>query len=92
LVATIRDHGDAPHGIWPSGDYTRMYVGLEKSDGLDVIDTATNRVIDTLAIGQEPQAVVYVPNASPRDDAPNLGTPGAGPAGSRRADHAARRQ
>jgi YVTN family beta-propeller protein len=81
LVASIHDNGNAPHGIWPSGDYTRMYVGMEKSDSVDVIDTATNEVIDTLAIGQEPQALVYVPNASPQDNAPNLGTQGLGQQG-----------
>lgn len=74
LAATIHNTGNAPHGIWPSGDYSRMYVSMEKSDSLDVIDTATNSVIHTLAIGQEPQALVYVPNASPQDNAPNLGT------------------
>ena len=81
LVASIHDNGNAPHGIWPSGDYTRMYVGMEKSDSMDVIDTATNEVIDTLAIGQEPQALVYVPNASPQDNVPNLGTQGLGEQG-----------
>jgi YVTN family beta-propeller protein len=81
LATTIHNTGNAPHGIWPSGDYTRMYVSMEKSDSLDVIDTATNRVITTLAIGQEPQALVYVPNASPQDSAPNLGTQGLGERG-----------
>jgi YVTN family beta-propeller protein len=81
LAATIHNTGNAPHGIWPSGDYSRMYVSMEKSDSLDVIDTATNRVIHTLAIGQEPQALVYVPNASPHDNAPNLGTQGLGQQG-----------
>ena len=81
LAATIHDTGTAPHGIWPSGDYTRMYVSMEKSDSLDVIDTATNTVVTTLAVGQEPQALVYVPNASPQGDAPNLGTQGLGQQG-----------
>ena len=62
-----------------------MYVGMEKSDSLDVIDTATNKVIDTLAIGQEPQALVYVPGAVPAGttdaDTPNLGTQGLGQQG-----------
>lgn len=59
LVTKITNHGHAPHGAWASADGTRMYVGLEKSDGVDVIDTATNKVIDTIASGQEPQAIVY---------------------------------
>jgi YVTN family beta-propeller protein len=82
LVATIQDTGNAPHGIWASGDFTRLYVGMEKSDSVDVIDTATNKVIHTQAIGQEPQALVYVPNAVPAGttdaNTPNLGTQGLG--------------
>jgi YVTN family beta-propeller protein len=42
---------------------THRVVG--KSDRVDVIDTATNKVTGTLAIGQEPQALVYVPTRSP---------------------------
>lgn len=78
LVATIPSTGHAPHGIWPSGDYSRMYVANQKSDSVDVIDTATNTVVSTLRIGQEPQALVYVPDASPNEDAPNLGRQGLG--------------
>ncbi|MBM9508095.1 YncE family protein [Actinacidiphila acididurans] len=80
LTATVHDTGNAPHGLWPSGDWSRMYVGMEKSDSVDVIDTATNEVVDTLAVGQEPQALVYVPDAVPAGttDAttPGLGTQG----------------
>jgi YVTN family beta-propeller protein len=63
-VATIPT-GKLPHGIWPSGDGTRVYVGLENEDLITVIDTLTNRVIATSPIGQAAQAVVYVPNAIP---------------------------
>ncbi|MGY3075219.1 YVTN family beta-propeller protein [Bradyrhizobium sp. LM6.10] len=42
-VATI-PVGNLPHGIWPSGDGTRIYVGLENADALAAIDTATNSV------------------------------------------------
>ena len=63
-VATI-PVGKLPHGIWPSGDGSRIYVGLENGDGLTTIDTLTNKVIATSAIGQAPQAIVYVPNAVP---------------------------
>lgn len=80
LVTRIHDTGHAPHGIWPSGDGTRMYVGMEKSDAVDVIDTATNKVIDTTRTGQEPQALVYVPNAAPAGSAANLGRQGLGSA------------
>jgi YVTN family beta-propeller protein len=63
-VATIRV-GNLPHGIWPSGDGTRVYVGLENDDKLAVIDTLKNEVIATSPIGQAPQALVYVPDAVP---------------------------
>src|SRR5437899_3416960 len=63
-VATI-PVGKLPHGIWPSGDGTRVYVGLENEDKLAAIDTLKNEVIATSPIGQAPQALVYVPNAVP---------------------------
>ena len=63
-VATI-SVGDLPHGLWPSGDGRRMYVGLENADALAVIDTATHRVVTHVPVGQAPQAVVFVPNAVP---------------------------
>jgi YVTN family beta-propeller protein len=59
-VATIAV-GKLPHGIWPSGDGSRGYVGLENEDRLAAIDTLTNKVIATIPIGQAAQAVVYAP-------------------------------
>lgn len=64
LVATI-PVGKLPHGVWPSGDGARVYVGLENDDGMTAIDTLTNTVVATVPIGQAPQAVVYVPDAVP---------------------------
>ena len=61
-VATI-PVGKLPHGVWPSGDGSRIYVGLENADGMTAIDTSTNTVIATVPIGQAPQAITYVPNA-----------------------------
>ena len=66
-VATI-PVGSMPHGVWPSGDGSRVYVGLENSDALAVIDTATNRVVANIGIGQAPQALAYVSNAVPDGD------------------------
>jgi YVTN family beta-propeller protein len=63
-VATI-PVGNLPHGIWPSGDGTRVYVGLENGDALAAIDTLTNTMIATIPIDQAPQALAYVPNAVP---------------------------
>jgi len=75
-VATI-PVGKLPHGIWPSGDGKRVYVGLENEDRLAAIDTLTNTVIATSPIGQAAQAVVYVPNAVPE----GAGTAGLKPLG-----------
>jgi YVTN family beta-propeller protein len=69
-VATI-PVGRLPHGIWPSGDGSRVYVGLENADELISIDTTTNAVIATVPIGQAPQALTYVSNAVP--DGPGTG-------------------
>ncbi|WP_036000312.1 YncE family protein [Paraburkholderia caribensis] len=66
-VATI-PVGNLPHGLWPSGDGKRIYVGLENADAMAAIDTLTNTVIATVPIGQAPQAVTYVPNAVPEGD------------------------
>jgi len=63
-VATI-PVGALPHGLWPSGDGTRIYVGLENGDRLVAIDTLTNQVMATSPIGQGCQAIAYVPNAVP---------------------------
>jgi YVTN family beta-propeller protein len=64
LVATIPT-GELPHGIWPSGDGTRIYVALENGTGMQVIDTLSNQTIATLPGGQAALALVYVPNAVP---------------------------
>jgi YVTN family beta-propeller protein len=66
-VATI-PVGKLPHGLWPSGDGSRIYVGLENDDALAAIDTTANTVIATIPIGQAPQALTYVPNAVPEGD------------------------
>jgi YVTN family beta-propeller protein len=75
-VATI-PVGSLPHGIWPSGDGSRVYVGLENADAVTAIDTLSNKVIATSPIGQAPQALTYVPNAVPESD----GTQGLQPLG-----------
>ena len=65
LTATI-PVGDLPHGLWQSGDGSRVYVALENGVQAVVIDTLTNQVIARVPIGQTSQAAVYVPNAVPR--------------------------
>jgi len=64
LVATI-PVGELPHGIWPSGDGSRVYVALENGEHCVAIDTGSNKVIANIPIGQTTQALVYVPNAVP---------------------------
>jgi YVTN family beta-propeller protein len=66
-VATVVT-GKLPHGVWPSGDGSRIYVGLENDDALVAIDTASNEVIASVPVGQAPQAIAYVPNAVPRGE------------------------
>jgi len=67
FVATIPT-GDLPHGLWPSGDGTRLYVGLENADAVTAIDTRSNNVVATIGTGQSPQGMLYIPNAVPRGD------------------------
>jgi DNA-binding beta-propeller fold protein YncE len=66
-LATIRT-GPLPHGIWPSGDGTRMYVGIENGNAVSAIDTKLQQVVATISTGEAAQAVVYVPDAVPRGD------------------------
>jgi YVTN family beta-propeller protein len=67
LVATILT-GELPHGLWPSGDGTRIYVGLENANAVTAIDTRSNKVVATISTGQSPQGMVYIPNAVPVGD------------------------
>ncbi|UST52494.1 hypothetical protein NF681_00500 (plasmid) [Comamonadaceae bacterium OTU4NAUVB1] len=64
LLNTIMT-GALPHGVWASDDSERMYVGLENGDAVQVIDTASDKVVATVPVGQAPQALVYVSNAVP---------------------------
>src|ERR1700692_686506 len=59
LVATI-PVGELPHGLWPSGDGTRIYIVLENGTGLQAIDTLSNQVVATLPGGQAGQALGYL--------------------------------
>jgi YVTN family beta-propeller protein len=64
LIATI-PVGDLPHGLWPSGDGSRIYIAFENGGAAAAIDTLSNKVIADIPIGQTTQALVYVPNAVP---------------------------
>jgi YVTN family beta-propeller protein len=63
-VATVPT-GALPHGLWPSGDGTRIYVGLENANAVTAIDTRSNTVVATIHTGQSPQGMAYVPDAVP---------------------------
>jgi YVTN family beta-propeller protein len=71
LVASIPT-GALPHGMWSSDDGSRVYVGLENGDGVQAIDTATNKVVATIGGGQAPQALVYLSNVAAPGSADNL--------------------
>lgn len=64
LVTTI-PVGINPNGIWPSGDGSKLYVGLENGDAVDVIDTRTNTKIKQIQSGHAPQALIYAVKAIP---------------------------
>jgi YVTN family beta-propeller protein len=65
LVKRIQHIGAGPHGIWPSPDNTRMYVAMQYSDTVEVIDTASMKVVQTIRAGQSPMALVYVARSAP---------------------------
>jgi YVTN family beta-propeller protein len=72
LVASI-PVGALPHGAWPSDDFSRIYVGLENGDGVEVIDVASNKVTAHIPVGQAPQALVYLSHVAADGAAtPNL--------------------
>ena len=78
-VGAVKASGIEPHGLWPSPDNTRMYIVNEHSDTLDVVDASSLQIVDTLHVGQEGQAVVYVAGAVPQgagDGTSNLGSQG----------------
>src|SRR5262249_56993884 len=66
-IATIPT-GPLPHGIWPSGDGTRMYVGIENGDAVSAIDTKLQRAVATIPTGQAAQAGGRAPQALPARD------------------------
>ncbi len=62
-VDAVKSSGVQPHGLWPSPDNTRIFIVNEHSDTADVVDTSTLKVIHTMKVGQESQALVYVAGA-----------------------------
>ena len=62
-MGAIKSSGIEPHGLWPSPDNTRMYIVNEHSDTVDVVDTATLKVVHSMNVGQEGQALIYMAEA-----------------------------
>ena len=50
-IATIPT-GPLPHGIWPSGDGTRMYLAIENGDAVSAIDTKLQQVVATIPLAR----------------------------------------
>jgi YVTN family beta-propeller protein len=71
LVASIPT-GALPHGMWTSDDNSRVYVGLENGDGVEVIDPAVNKIVAHIGGGQAPQALVYLSKVAAPGSADNL--------------------
>lgn len=64
-ITSIASSGIEPHGLWPSPDNTHMYIVNEHSDTADFVDLVSMKVVKTINVGQESQALVYVANAVP---------------------------
>jgi YVTN family beta-propeller protein len=79
LVATI-PVGNLPHGIWPSGDGSRVYVALENGEMAAAIDIVSNKVIANIPIGQTTQALCTSRMRFPAATAPRISRPSAWPA------------
>jgi YVTN family beta-propeller protein len=71
LVATIPT-GALPHGVWTADDSSRVYVGLENGDGIQVIDPAANKVVATVGGGQAPQALIFLSKVAAPGSSANL--------------------
>ncbi len=57
------DHGSAlPAGMALSPDGSRLYVALNGSNTLGVVDTATNQLVKQIPVGNAPRQVVLVGN------------------------------
>src|SRR5512144_1744599 len=52
----------ASASCFPAFAQPRAYVSNEKSDEVSVIDTATDRVIATVKVGQRPRGIVVAPD------------------------------
>ncbi len=58
VLTQIPTSGDGPAGVALSPDGSRLYVALTVDGSVDVIDTGTNRVIDTIDVASARSVVV----------------------------------
>jgi YVTN family beta-propeller protein len=61
IIPLSGPHGKAlPSGMALSADGSKLYVALNGSDTLGVIDTSTNSLVDQIPVGNAPRQVVLV--------------------------------
>lgn len=54
--------GKQPEAIDVSPDGKEVWVGLNVDGGIDVVDTATGRVVERIKLGERPYRVVFAPD------------------------------
>jgi YVTN family beta-propeller protein len=62
--AGAADGSELPSGMALSPDGSRLYVALNGANGLGVINTATNTLIQTIPVGNAPRQVVLADNGT----------------------------
>ena len=54
--------GKQPEAIDVSPDGKEVWVGLNAEGGIDIVDTATNKVIERVKLGERPYRVMFTPD------------------------------
>ena len=60
----VTDGSDIPAGMALSPDGSKLYVALNGSNALGVIDTSTDQLIDQIPVGNAPRQVVISPDGT----------------------------
>ena len=60
----VTDGSDIPAGMALSSDGSKLYVALNGSNALGVIDTSTDQLLDQIPVGNAPRQVVISPDGS----------------------------
>ena len=61
-MVTVIPVGNAPNGVAITSDGISVYVANISDDTVSVIDTATNTVVDSVLVGDLPQALAITPD------------------------------